>query len=187
MGLQFLHPSSRSFTASPQPSAESLRIRKRQRIDSVSSITSVERTLLQDDSFTSTHTDNSMRLHETEEDSTLAVSFDSTAEAGPSSPLKHNGVSKTNGFSSPYSNGNGKVRILDGLDGHSPNIYRSSIARVTLPGTTLYEDSNIDREEFVRLTIQSLRDLGYMYVFITSTSSTLSLMFYRSVASLQRH
>ncbi|KAK7693817.1 hypothetical protein QCA50_003389 [Cerrena zonata] len=104
-----------------------------------------------------------MRLPKTEEDTTLSVSFDSVVEAGPSSsPLKHNGVSKTNGFSSPYSNGNGKARILDGLDGYSLDKSRSSIARVSLPGTTLYEGSYVDREEFVRLVIQSLRDVGYI-------------------------
>ena len=38
----------------------------------------------------------------------------------------------------------------------------SSVARVSLPGTTLYDDPYVDREEFVRLVIQSLRDVGYM-------------------------
>lgn len=113
-----------------------------------------------------------MRLPKTEEDSTLSVSFDSVAEAGPSSsPLKHNGVSKTNGFSPTHLNGNGKAWILDGLDGYSPDRSRSSIARVSLPGTTLYDDSYVDREEFVRLVIQSLRDVGYMYVSLVTTVS----------------
>ncbi|CAL1705275.1 unnamed protein product [Somion occarium] len=105
-----------------------------------------------------------MRLTETDEDSTLSVSYDSMAEPGPSSsPLKHNGISKTtNGFSSPYTNGNGKARVLDSLDGHTPDRSRSSIARVSLPGSTLYNDSYVDREEFVRLVIQSLRDVGYI-------------------------
>ncbi|KAF8590071.1 WD40 repeat-like protein [Ramaria rubella] len=35
------------------------------------------------------------------------------------------------------------------------------VARVHLPGTALYEGSHVDREEFVRLVIQSLRDVGY--------------------------
>lgn len=38
----------------------------------------------------------------------------------------------------------------------------SSIARVSLPGSTLYEDPYVDRQEFVRLVIQSLRDVGYI-------------------------
>ncbi|EJD05675.1 WD40 repeat-like protein [Fomitiporia mediterranea MF3/22] len=36
------------------------------------------------------------------------------------------------------------------------------VPRVNLPGTRLFEDSCIDREEFVRLLIQSLRDVGYL-------------------------
>lgn len=39
---------------------------------------------------------------------------------------------------------------------------KSPVARVNLPGTKLYEDSDVDREEFFRLVIQSLRDVGYM-------------------------
>ena len=42
------------------------------------------------------------------------------------------------------------------------NNERQAIARVTLPGTKLYEDSVVEREEFVRLVIQSLRDVGYV-------------------------
>ncbi|KAF9447666.1 WD40 repeat-like protein [Macrolepiota fuliginosa MF-IS2] len=37
-----------------------------------------------------------------------------------------------------------------------------AVAAVKLPGTLLYEDSFVDREEFVRLVIQSLRDVGYI-------------------------
>jgi hypothetical protein len=44
---------------------------------------------------------------------------------------------------------------------HKPT---KGIRRVSLPGTTLYDDSFIDREEFVRLVIQSLKDVGYMCV-----------------------
>lgn len=44
--------------------------------------------------------------------------------------------------------------------------YKSSEAlvtpRVTLPGTHLFEGSNIDREEFIRVVVQSLRDIGYV-------------------------
>jgi hypothetical protein len=38
----------------------------------------------------------------------------------------------------------------------------STVARVSLPGTRLYPDSYIDREEFIRLVVQSLRDVGYV-------------------------
>lgn len=36
------------------------------------------------------------------------------------------------------------------------------IARVNPPGTTLYPGSATNREEFVRLVIQTLRDVGYV-------------------------
>ncbi|KIJ35759.1 hypothetical protein M422DRAFT_61256 [Sphaerobolus stellatus SS14] len=38
---------------------------------------------------------------------------------------------------------------------------KRDVTKVTLPGTALYEGSHIDREEFIRLVIQSLRDVGY--------------------------
>ncbi|KAF8511107.1 WD40 repeat-like protein [Hysterangium stoloniferum] len=43
-----------------------------------------------------------------------------------------------------------------------PPSYARDVAKVTLAGTALYEGSHIDREEFVRLVIQSLRDVGYV-------------------------
>ncbi|KAF8319378.1 WD40 repeat-like protein [Clavulina sp. PMI_390] len=36
-----------------------------------------------------------------------------------------------------------------------------TIARVSPPGTMMYEDSGVSREEYVRLVLQSLRDIGY--------------------------
>lgn len=102
-----------------------------------------------------------MRLTGTDADSMLSVSPDDTPEAGPSTPAPsngHNGIVKGYGFSAPFANGNGKAL----LDGHRPEKQRMSVAKVSLPGTTLYDDSYVDREEFVRLVIQSLRDVGYM-------------------------
>jgi len=73
----------------------------------------------------------------------LRNSIDTSSIAGPSVFNGHsNGVSMTNGHSVS-----------------SPR--RRDIAKVTVPGTALYENSNIDREEFIRLVIQSLRDVGY--------------------------
>ena len=109
-----------------------------------------------------------MRLTESDRDSALSVSLDSHLEAGPSSPAAgpSNGhkaiVAKSNGFSQPYTNGSSKFASSDVLDGHAPEKQRSPVARVSLPGSTLYDDSFVDREEFVRLIIQSLRDVGYM-------------------------
>jgi hypothetical protein len=95
-----------------------------------------------------------------------SVSPEHPSEAGPSSSsstisaLKaingHATNGATNGFAaaSPASlslSSNGVGR-------------RAPIPKVTLPGTALYNDSDIDREEFVRLVIQTLRDVGYAYV-----------------------
>lgn len=69
--------------------------------------------------------------------------MDSSLFAGPSGSNGHfNGVSLANG--------------------HTRSTSRpQEVVRVTLPGTALYEGSHVDREEFVRLVIQSLRDVGY--------------------------
>jgi hypothetical protein len=40
-----------------------------------------------------------------------------------------------------------------------------TISRVSPPGSTLYPDSTTNREEFVRLVIQTMKDIGYLYVF----------------------
>ncbi len=115
-----------------------------------------------------------MRLTESDRDSALSVSLDSNPEAGPSSSAAgpSNGhkatVAKSNGFSQPYTNGssNGlsKYGSSEQLDGHTHALekHKPPVSRVTLPGRTLYDDSFVDREEFVRLVIQSLRDVGYM-------------------------
>ncbi|KAI0797559.1 WD40 repeat-like protein [Abortiporus biennis] len=109
-----------------------------------------------------------MRPTDTDADSTLSISV---PEAGPSSAVSllsngHNGVVKSNGFNGLYTNGTTKSHSLDGVDGHKlekvEKPSRASVSRVSLPGTTLYDDSYVDREEFVRLVIQSLRDVGYI-------------------------
>lgn len=107
-----------------------------------------------------------MRLSESDQDSSLSVSLDSAPEAGPSSlgsdsAGPSNGHIKGNGFSAPVTNGTAGNRISlgNGVQKHG-----KSIAKVSLPGSALYDDSCVDREEFVRLVIQSLRDVGYMYV-----------------------
>ncbi|KAG8889730.1 hypothetical protein FRB98_003022 [Tulasnella sp. 332] len=38
---------------------------------------------------------------------------------------------------------------------------RTAVVRVNLPGTTIYPDSWVDREELVRLMVQTLREAGY--------------------------
>ncbi|KAG2061593.1 WD40 repeat-like protein [Suillus hirtellus] len=106
-----------------------------------------------------------MRNPEPDSHSNLSSSYDFVPEAGPSCVTldkagHSNGINKENGYSTPASNGtisNGSSTMGNGLAKHS-----SSITRVSLPGTTLYDDPHLDREEFVRLVIQSLRDVGYI-------------------------
>ena len=103
-----------------------------------------------------------MRITDNDDDSTISVSPDDHSEAGPSTIALsngHNGVAKGNGVIGAYTNGNGKASLQVG---HRMEKQRIPVSRVSLPGTTLYDDSYVDREEFVRLVIQSLRDVGYM-------------------------
>lgn len=105
-----------------------------------------------------------MKIPESDRESAHSVSLESAPRAGPSShgldvPGTSNG--HTNGFALSPTNGNsnGAGPIGNGVQKHK------SIAKVSLPGTALYDDdSYVDREEFVRLVVQSLRDVGYMYV-----------------------
>ncbi|KAJ7074314.1 WD40 repeat-like protein [Mycena amicta] len=80
------------------------------------------------------------------------------AVAGPSSVGLDHPIA-TNGFANgATSNG---VQKANGHSKQSSATART-IARVTLPGTSLYPDEpELNREEFVRLVIQSLRDVGY--------------------------
>ncbi|KAF8844876.1 WD40 repeat-like protein [Paxillus ammoniavirescens] len=105
-----------------------------------------------------------MHILHPEQASASSVSIDSVSEAGPSSLAldkagTSNGFTNGNGFivSKTNSSINGSSSIGNGNSKHI-----SSIARVSLPGTTLYDDPYVDREEFVRLVMQSLRDVGYI-------------------------
>lgn len=104
-----------------------------------------------------------MRLSESDYDSSFSVTPDLSAHAGPSSlGGQFDGLVVTNGHTNGFtpavngSSGGGAV-MGNGVSKHG-----KGVAKVTLPGTTLYDDSFVDREEFVRLVIQSLRDVGYM-------------------------
>ena len=48
--------------------------------------------------------------------------------------------------------------------GHGVNHLLHSVARVHPPGTAMYKGSSIQRDEYVRLVLQSLRDVGYLCV-----------------------
>lgn len=71
-------------------------------------------------------------------------------------------------------NGNGSGVLLNNGAGKasysasSPNLASAlsfhptrTVARVYPSGTTMYPDSSIQREEYIRLVLQSLRDIGY--------------------------
>ena len=84
-------------------------------------------------------------------------------ESNPTSP--HTLTRSPSLSPSPKANGhitNGHGSPMNGSTKRS----RSPVARVELPGATIYDDSYIDREEYIRLVIQSLRDIGYMCVLV---------------------
>ncbi|KAF9484688.1 WD40 repeat-like protein [Pholiota conissans] len=101
-------------------------------------------------------------LSTSDQDSSLSVTPE---HAGPSSfgssfeaLVSTNGHTNGNGFSS-VTNGNSGAGVVMG---NGVSKHGKAVAKVTLPGTTLYDDSFVDREEFIRLVIQSLRDVGYV-------------------------
>ena len=116
-------------------------------------------------------------------DSPLSVSPDNlNALAGPScAAAAFEGIvatnGHTNGFTPVTTNGTlgGGVVMGNGVQKHG-----KLVAKVNLPGTTLYDDSFVDRQEFVRLVIQSLRDVGYMYVVSFPFRSLSILSFIRA-------
>jgi len=63
---------------------------------------------------------------------------------------------------------------------------RSPVARVELPGATIYDDSYIDREEYIRLVIQSLRDIGYIESAATLEAESGYVMETSRVAEFRR-
>lgn len=106
--------------------------------------------------------------------SSTSLTVPSNSLAGPSIPVQSsnsfssnghtNGVGPTtNGFSNGLTNGTGSSNPTSGPPKNGLNRYGKSVAQVSLPGRKLFSDSNVDREEFVRLVVQSLRDVGYMY------------------------
>ena len=154
-----------SFPFNVAADTEYTRARKRQRTETSSPFP--RHTI--DQAFLSTRIN--MRLADSDQDSQSSTSPDFSAHAGPSTlgldrPGPSNGhtngtgyVPPTNGFTSSITNGSTGGHTGNGVVKHG-----KTIAKVNPPGTTLYDDSYVDREEFVRLVIQSLQDVGYAYV-----------------------
>lgn len=63
----------------------------------------------------------------------------------------------TNGYLPPPPTKNSGI-----ANGSHAQALGKSISRVNIPGTNLYDDSNVNRQEFVRFVVQALRDVGYM-------------------------
>jgi hypothetical protein len=123
-------------------------------------------------SFTS---QRSMRPPESDQSSTVSFSLtpplldDEDEEAGLGGGGLAAANGHTNGLAPPSLNGTSLLSLPSSSSssmtfGNGVQKHTRAIARITLPGTTLYPDSIIDREEFVRLVLQSLRDVGYKYV-----------------------
>lgn len=141
------------------PCTDSARAYKRQRIVSQSTdasgstfLSTIDRTPRPQGFLT-----DKMYIPRPDNASTSSPSINPISEAGPSSitldkASRSNGITSINGFKPK-----GSPPMTNGVSKHS-----SSVARVSLTGTTLYDDPYVDREEFVRLVIQSLRDVGYM-------------------------
>ena len=93
-----------------------------------------------------------MRLTPSVHDSIL------TPEPGTSSNA-YDSMSPKNG----HTNGFTRTSLTNGSAGEaSSSKHGRAVSRVSLPGALLYEDSSIQREEFVRLVVQTLRDVGYI-------------------------
>ena len=155
------------FLSACPPDTDVLRARKRQRTEARNTSTS---TTIDQHSHSARA---SMRIADSDRDSDLSVSTDYMSHAGPSNTGsdRANGHASANGHTT---SSNGFVpSMLNGSFGpgaaaaNGAGKHGKAIARVHLPGTTLYDDSYVDREEFVRLVIQSLRDVGYMYALST--------------------
>ncbi|EIN07189.1 WD40 repeat-like protein [Punctularia strigosozonata HHB-11173 SS5] len=102
-----------------------------------------------------------MRLSERDDESLLSISpsMANDAFAGPSTPSTSANPGTSNGHSNGHTNGASTSGLKEGFSVRKSG---KSVTRVSLPGKTLYDDSLVDREEFVRLVIQSLREVGYI-------------------------
>lgn len=155
------------------PDSEYSRARKRQRFESSNPSLPSSRTT--SDPSTSTPSRRMMKLSEFDE-SSLSDALDSSTHAGPSSlgggldgfPSSNGTNGHTNGFSNGINGTSAGSTLSNGVS--KPG---KAISKIILPGTTLYDDSFVDREEFIRLVIQSLRDVGYMYVHCFAIDSLL--------------
>ncbi|KAI0306418.1 WD40 repeat-like protein [Multifurca ochricompacta] len=110
---------------------------------------------------------------------------ESEYDSNPTSPDFHPQASSSSLSPSPKANGhvaNGYGNAING----SSKPPRSPVARVELPGAAIYDDSYIDREEYIRLVIQSLRDIGYIESAATLEAESGYVMETSRVAEFRR-
>ncbi|KAL5529369.1 hypothetical protein ACEPAG_5354 [Sanghuangporus baumii] len=179
----FLRPSGAASSPSFYPSAgEQQPARKRPRLDDHTSTRPYLYNLTHPPSPALSKPLQTMRLVENDNSDQRPVSLDSDSpltNITPRDMSASDGLSTlaagqvaSNGNSFNLTNGGGSairdvaVPVANGRKhSKSPDASRSAphvIPRVHLPGTRLFEESCIDRQEFVRLVIQSLRDVGYL-------------------------
>ncbi|KAH9066471.1 WD40 repeat-like protein [Lactarius vividus] len=106
-------------------------------------------------------------------------------DSNPTSPHFHHRASSSSLSLSPKANGhiaNGCGSPINGSSKRS----RGPVAKVELPGATIYDDSYIDREEYIRLVIQSLRDIGYIESAATLEAESGYVMETSRVAEFRR-
>ncbi|KAL1755957.1 WD40-repeat-containing domain protein [Schizophyllum commune] len=97
-----------------------------------------------------------MRLPEHDSADSLSASPDGLSALGPTGVS--NGAGPSNGFKKGLTANGASAPAGNGFA--APK-HGKSTARVDLQGTALYPGSYVDREEFIRLIVQSLRDVGY--------------------------
>lgn len=130
--------------------------------------------------------------------SSTSLAAPSNLLAGPSTPIQGsnsfisnghtNGTGPaTNGFSNGLTNGSGSSNSTFGPLTNGVNKNNKSIVQVSLPGRKLFSDSNVDREEFVRLVVQSLRDVGYIESAATLEAESGYTMESPEVAEFRRY
>ncbi|KAL5490152.1 hypothetical protein ACEPAI_4985 [Sanghuangporus weigelae] len=179
----FFRPSAAASSSSFYPSAgDQQPARKRPRLDDHTSTRPYLYNLTHPPSPTLSKPLQIMRLVENDNSDQRPVSLDSDSpltNITPRDMSASDGLSTlaagqvaTNGNSFNLANGGGSairdvaVPVANGRKhSKSPDASRSAphvIPRVHLPGTRLFEGSCVDRQEFVRLVIQSLRDVGYL-------------------------
>ncbi|KAK2466746.1 hypothetical protein APHAL10511_001004 [Amanita phalloides] len=185
----------------PIEDSEQTRVRKRLRIDSPSQTpTSSSSPPLKpaDHQFNANHPSATtiMRFSESDQDSLLSPSPNYNSSPSPSSavmddpgyqinnPTTNGNVNSNNGF---IASANGSTS--NGIGNGIHKTHGKPVTRVNLPGTLLYDDddSSVDREEFVRLVIQSLREVGYFESAATLEAESGYSMEAEEVSQFKQH